>query len=85
MRQFLAFLLSILSFASASAQTQDLYIKHSSGLVLTYDASKDKGVIVQPSSALVRPLVLKENSLGIRYFSHSPPCRDMKASDSTEV
>lgn len=62
MRQFLAFLLSILSFASASAQTQDLYIKHSSGLVLTYDASKDKGVIVQPSSALVRPLVLKENS-----------------------
>ena len=64
MRHLLAFLLSILSLAPASAQTQELYIKHSSGLVLTYDATKDKGVIVQPSSALVRPLVLKENTDG---------------------
>ena len=64
MRHFIVFILSLLSAVSVSAQTQELYIKHSSGLVLTYDATKDKGVIVKSTSALVRPLTLKENADG---------------------
>lgn len=46
------------------AQVQEVYVKHASGLVLTYDASKDRGVIVVPANKLARMLQLLPNSDG---------------------
>ncbi len=48
--------------AFVRAQVQEVYVKHSSGLILAYDASKDRGVIVDASNALARKLQLLPNS-----------------------
>ena len=64
MRHLLTALLAIVLLLPATAQDQELYIKHSSGLILAYDASKDKGVIVAPNNALARKLVLHPNDDG---------------------
>ena len=53
-----ALFLLFICFLTATAQEQTFYIKHSSGLVLAYDASKDRGVIVSPSNSLTRKLQL---------------------------
>jgi len=59
------------------AQEQEVYVKHSSGLVLTYDAAKDRGVIVEPTNALACKLKLFPNddgSVSIAYTTESGEC-----------
>ena len=50
--------------ACVRAQVQEVYVKHSSGLILAYDASKERGVIVEAGNALARKLQLLPNSDG---------------------
>ncbi len=60
----LATLLFMLIPSWVAAQNMTVYVKHSSGLVLTKDASSSKGVIVASDDARVRQLQLKTNDDG---------------------
>ncbi len=57
-------LLLILLPMALMAQVREVYVKHSSGLILTYDATKDKGVIVSSTNDLAVKLQVQPNSDG---------------------
>ncbi len=62
-KKFFPLLLMLLP-ALISAQNMNVYIKHSSGLLLTYNQSSGKGVIVEPDNSLARQLQLKPHDDG---------------------
>ena len=59
----MSLLLSLLSLP-LFAQTTETYVKHSSGLVLAFNADKDRGVIVAPGNSIAQKLTLVSNTDG---------------------
>ncbi len=59
----MSLLLSLLSLP-LFAQTTETYVNHSSGLVLAFNAEKDRGVIVAPGNSIAQKLTLVSNTDG---------------------